>query len=83
MAKHNSTHIKINALDFNGWLFELLLVSESLEYVLDLLPEEQETLSSTLSLFPRRMRELLFGGSDLWDGCLPDSARPLRTCGQN
>jgi len=66
MAKQDCT--EICAEEFDDWLSELFIVTEAMEYVLDLLPAEHTVLSNALSMFQIRLSELVIEGHDHWSG---------------
>ncbi len=65
MATKDCTEISTE--EFDNWLSELFAVTEAMEYVLDLIPDEHAVLSNVLALFQRRMSELLIEGHDHWN----------------
>lgn len=66
MAKQDCT--EICADEFDDWLSELFIVTEAMEYVLNLLSAEHTVLSNTLSMFQLRLSELVIEGHDHWSG---------------
>ena len=74
MAKKHFT--EIDTEEFDHWLSELFIVTESMGYVLNLMPDEHTVLSNTLAMFQSRLSDLLIEGHEYWIGT--DIAFPIQ-----